>query len=163
LLDVWDLAVCQQVSKDLQNKCIKTALWTEYLERLFRQFDQLVTKIERYLKPLKQREKDSIQRKKEEEIEKKKKKAKHDLSLKNTEYKAEDTALDYIINTMGLFKKFSQKERQIIDNYSRKEYVLLMVLMIDQLQETLEMVMDIYEEKRQMTENFEIFDQTLRR
>lgn len=160
---MWDLAACEQVSKDLQKKSNTAALWIEYLERLFRQFDQLVTKIEKYLKPLKQREKDSIQKKKEEEIEKKKKKAKHDLSLKNTEYKAEDTALDYLINTMGLFKKFSQKERQIVDNYARKEYVLLMVLMIDQLQETLEMVMDIYAEKRQMTENFEIFDQTLRR
>lgn len=160
---MWDLAVCEQVSKDLQKKSNTTALWAQYLERLFRQFDQQVTKIEKYLKPLKQREKDSIQKKKEEEIEKKKKKAKHDLSLKNTEYKAEDTALDYLINTMGLFKKFSQKERQIVDNYARKEYVLLMVLMNDQLQETLEMVMDIYAEKRQMTDNFEIFDQTLRR
>lgn len=136
-------------------------IWSNILKNYFDKLAALVGDIGVILNSLKQRELSNSEF--QRSIEEKKKKSSKDLSLQNTEYQAEDTPIDLLIKTLDLYRRFLGKQTQALELHCNKHFAILMFLMVQQMDEVHQVLQETEAQNKQISDNFELVEQTLRR
>lgn len=81
----------------------------------------------------------------------------------NLDYRPDDTRLDYLLNTNLHIKNYLQQSAVIKKRLSTKAYNVVLALLTDMMESTVNILGQIARKEMEMTINFDILELSLRR